>query len=274
MYATSGAPKGLKGGAKITLTGKKEQPLPTRSPPFLQIVTASLMPSFRFWFPNEVAIMPPMMIRVRRFSFIAARPWLFVGIAAASAVGGVAQAKPKEIIIEASPSQNKDKAAFPLTDLEKQALENALVAGAVENDPPIRITKTSRKMEQELIVRNGRCYSVSIAWKGTYRATVSYSMMRGSDGRPLNDFATSESGQSFPGEGILQFCVDRAGTVKLEVLADESSGPADAVREYAIVAGYRTETPAQVEARRHRAQAQKQKAEAAKAATPAPATKQ
>lgn len=182
---------------------------------------------------------------------------------------GASGSKPREIIIETPAPSQGAKPAPVLSDLERKAVDNALMAGAVETESPVRATRNSRKVEQEFQVRNGRCYYLSVAWRENYRVTLTYNLLRTVDGRPLNEFVSSESGISYPGEGIVQFCVDRSGTVRLELQADESAGPADTYREYVMVVGSRPELPTQVDARRRRAAARKQAAEASKQTTPA-----
>ena len=181
---------------------------------------------------------------------------------------GASAGKPREIIIESGTAPNPARASA-MTDLERRAADNALLAGAVELAPPMRVTTTVRKVEREIVVTGGHCYDVSVAWWGTYRAKLTYTLIRDADARPLNGYVSSETGLSYPGEGVAHFCVERSGTAKLEILVDENAGPANAAREYAIVVGHRPETPAQLEARRRRSAAQKQTAEATRQATPA-----
>jgi hypothetical protein len=168
----------------------------------------------------------------------------------------------REIIIDApktplSAPQGSSKPPAVASEEEGRAQDNALLAGAVEVDAGIHLARSTRRVDEDFSVKGGRCYYVSVAWKGAFKTTLGYSLGRSADNRPLNDGTPSETASSNLREGVLQFCVDRSGPARLDVTAEDGGGQADALREYSIVIGWRPETPAQRDARKRRGSAPK-----------------
>lgn len=160
---------------------------------------------------------------------------------AASADG----ARPREIIIE---PETLTKPPPKYTPMEQRAVDNALTAGAVETLPPVRHRSQEGRLEKDISVEGGRCYYVSVVTNTGARISIVYVFGQTADGRSISERGNigkflSPSG----GQGVARFCVDRSGTVHLNVGAELVDTEQEV--HYAMVVGSRPETPEQMDAR-------------------------
>jgi hypothetical protein len=151
---------------------------------------------------------------------------------------------PREIVLE-PPSPP----AEPLTELQKQALDAILLAGAAEVLPLLRTTDKAPFVHQ-FFAEGGRCYFVAVFTNSVYRTTLEWTFGHGADGLPLS--ANGNQGMNAGrggGKVISRFCVDRSGPVILK-----TGGEISPFIHFSLgmAIGWRPETIAQHDARLRR----------------------
>ena len=91
--------------------------------------------------------------------------------------------------------------------MERRALDNALLAGAIETQTPIRYRSEEQRFAHEMLVEPQRCYYVSVASRIGARINVRYAFGQAFlDGRPVSDGGAMGEFWSHPGgQGVARF---------------------------------------------------------------------
>lgn len=143
------------------------------------------------------------------------------------------------------------------TSLAQSGTEGILYSG--------RLISTGYQVTCELRLEPNTCYRAGLAWSYPKTASLSVSHQPGADGQTVNDHLGGARESLQGGQGVLEFCADRAGTSVVSVSALDTHGAMamNELLEYALVVGKRPESVEQTSARRaeEAAQAQELKTE-------------
>jgi hypothetical protein len=170
-------------------------------------------------------------------------PFLAALTLAASFERPVRADSPKEIVLDQS------AAARPLDATEQNARDSALMAGATEVEEPYRILTTKGGFSREIGVQRDRCYYVSVAYLAGFRMNITWTFGSSAEGGAVSDAVRGGHAVTGSNGGVGRFCVDHTGTVQLGLGLETSSQDMHDQVEYALVVGWRQQTPAQIEAR-------------------------
>jgi hypothetical protein len=150
---------------------------------------------------------------------------------------------PKEIQLEGSDGK-------PVLDpVEQQATDAALVSGATDLQPPLRIITRDQTIHEEILMQAGRCYELSVAAGATWALNVGWTFQPTLDGKQVSDGHPNGRVRTHSGGGVVQLCVDRTGTIIFDATFDANAQDFHGQAEFVLVVGWRVETPAQWDAR-------------------------
>lgn len=160
-------------------------------------------------------------------------------------------AAPREILLD------QPKVQRALDPLERLATDNALEEGMVDVPDPMVFRTSNHGIDEVLPVEGGRCYVLAGAFETNYPVELTYAFSRSLDQRPIVEGASTGKLVIDRRAGLVRFCVDRPGTVRVSAIMLADNPGRQMSQEWVLVLASRPETQAQRDARHRRIAAQK-----------------